>query len=94
VNSKESGHLHLIPKGSEQSAAEGSAPEQERIEDLKLAVEELRVADGELRQQNEELGAAHLQVDAGCSASRPSIWPAKRWRRTWRPRIGHVSVRS
>jgi PAS domain S-box-containing protein len=64
VNSKESGHLHLIPKGSEQSAAEGSAPEQERIEDLKLAVEELRVADGELRQQNEELGAAHLQVDA------------------------------
>lgn len=64
MSAKESGHLHLMPKGIEPSAVEGSASEQERIQDLKLAVEELRVADEELRQQNEELVAAHLEVDA------------------------------
>lgn len=57
MSSKESGHLHPIPKGNERPAVEAGASEQERIEDLKLAVEELR-------QQNERLAAAHLQVDA------------------------------
>ncbi len=36
----------------------------ENVEDHRAALEELRVAEDELRQQNEELIAAHLQVEA------------------------------
>jgi PAS domain S-box-containing protein len=42
---------------------ENALPSQETIEDLRLALEELRGTDKQLRQQNEELNATHLEVD-------------------------------
>jgi PAS domain S-box-containing protein len=62
VSSKEFGHLRLLPKESGEPARE-EPPAQPTVDELKLLVEKLQVADEELRQQNEELALAHAQVD-------------------------------
>jgi PAS domain S-box-containing protein len=64
VTSKDSSHLHLVTdSSSDPPLPPETTAAGETVENLKLALAELQVAGEELRQQNEELAAAHLQVE-------------------------------